>query len=57
MKKYKKKQLDDDFLHPKFQETKQTFIEFKFIKRNRRASQEDTDTKNVGSKSNLQKKY
>ena len=57
MKNHKKKQLDDDFIHPKFQETKQNFIEFKFIKRNRRASQEDTDTKNADSKSNLQKKY
>ena len=57
MKSHKKKQLDDDFSHPKFQKTKQTFIEFKFIKRSRRQSQDYTDPKNAESKSNLQKKY
>ncbi len=57
MKSHKKKQRDDDFSHPKFQETKQTFIEFKFIKRSRRQSQDYTDPKNAESKSNLQKKY
>ncbi len=57
IKNYKKKPLDDDPVLSKFQETKQTFIEFKVIKRSRRPSQEGLESKNSESKSNLQKKY
>jgi hypothetical protein len=57
LKNSKKKTDNDDKMHSKFQETKQTFIEFKLIKRSRRQSLGEVDSKNADSKSNLQKKY
>jgi hypothetical protein len=57
MKSNKKIPFDDDPVLAKFQQTKQTFIEFKLIKRSRRPSQEGVDPKSNESKSNLQKKY
>lgn len=39
--------------HPKFQETKQTFIEFKIVSKNKH----QLDGAKAGSKPNLKKKY
>jgi hypothetical protein len=57
MTHFQKKAAEENDIHPKFQETKQTFIEFKVVRKNKHRLSERNEAKEAEIKSNLQKKY